>query len=194
MSYSLITKKRLEEFNKKNYKKLLNYISYFGNPHNGRPEFYANEEQIRKWIAKKIYWRYDGKLQRGIIAIDHLTIQWDITFHYNSNICWFIGRVQISPSIIILKSRKFFIKLYYGENYNEDEIFESKFIKFIGPTPEFKSVIFKEGVTEFLHIKWDNSHITEYQKEENPEIINVEKFKMEVGDVAVIYASLKNDF
>ncbi len=201
MSYSLLSIKRREIFDTKNYKTVLKYVYYYGKPNNNRQEYFAAEHLILNWIRKTIYWNmsinyvldkknsYCGekaKFSPGVIALDYIVIFWEISFHVDNEKCWFVGPVLINKNKIQLKSKSFNIVIIYSEEVDDDEIYELKVIKFVGPPPCLKSMITKGDTTYLLNVKWDNSYSKDLGIIRDFELIKIDKYKILVGDRAII--------
>lgn len=199
MSYSLLSKERRIEFEGKNYKKLLKFVYYYGKPANGRSEYFALDYPALEWIRRTIYWNlstnivldkkdsFDSlkRFKPGVLLLDYFILQWEISFYIEKNHCWFIGNVLMNENTILMKTKKFNVKIVYAEGI-DTEIYELCAVKFKGPAPGIKTITHCGDDTYFLHIKWDNSFSKNLDVPQCYKKINVDNYKMLIENRAVI--------
>ncbi len=146
--------------------KLTKKVYYYGPPaNNDCTEYFTEKSQIQKWIRKGLYVNFDlSDLVHSQLVLFSITINWQWTFHLTENGCKYFGSAFCADDIFVIPCLNYKIVIYTGSTMAYKSLTLCT-LDFEGPAPDLQKMSYKDGITQFINIKWNNSATLPYKSD-----------------------------
>lgn len=144
--------------------KLSKLVYYYGIPKNlNCTEYFTDKSQIKSWIKKKLFVNFNlENLIYSQLVLVTFSLNWQWTFHLTEHGCKYFGSAFCSNDVYMIPCLNYKVFIYLNNCMTYDT-FTLCTLDFEGPEPELQTMQYKDGITQFINIKWNNTNTLPYK-------------------------------
>lgn len=161
--------------------KLIKKVYYYGIPPiKDCTEYFTEKSQVQRWVRKNLYINFDlQNLVHSQIVLFSLTLNWQWSFHLTEYGCKYFGSAFCSDNIFIIPCTNYKVIIYTGTTmtYNTLNLCT---LDFEGSAPILQTLNYRDGITQIINIKWNNSTTLPYKSNNDVKKIKCENYFIRV--------------